>query len=142
MWYWFKLIAKNKNNVDKPKFQFKLTINNQTSTVGIGKYWNVQFYLDMKLNGQVRDDKNFTNISNGPYDDAFQTHLNTIVTIYTTELDTQDGDISIDFTFGTIYTPYAVVWYHAQLTSASNYKYNFYQAYVLTGGDNGAELNN
>ena len=72
--------------------------------------------------------------------DVFTTDKNTTTTLYSMILYSSLDYLTLDFTFGTFYSPVGAVWYHSQLTLANNYNYNFYKAYVENDYDNGTKL--
>ena len=124
-----------------PRFELKVAVNNQTSNVGVLQL--VCFYLDITVNGIAYNNNNFDNDPNlqkfnkkpiyGQKGlDIFIVNPNTEATLITTDLDPSLDFATIDFSFGTFYSPLGHVWYHAQLTMAYKYQYNFYKTYVNT----------
>ena len=115
------------NNVINSDFQLQLIIRNYTNNVGWGatKCENLTyFYLDISINGNTYTTKNFnSNIEKGPYQDVFKTPNNATTSIYTMNINNYDI-LAITFTFGTLYNPIGI-WFHAQLTSANDYRCNF-----------------
>ena len=129
------------NNSNPSWFQFNLIVNNKTSNVGAMA--QVCFYLDIKIMGITLDDRDFNddinlvklNTPNNGYvdyaaQDLFIVKLESSATLIANDYfpGTLDSPVPINFTFGTFYE-FGGAWYHAQLTFANNYQYNFKNVY-------------
>ena len=128
--------------LDATEYKLKLVLNNEATNVN-GNNDRTYFYLDIKINGKVYNDDDFNKQGTVPnnygYKDIFWTMQNTVLTLYTLNLSPSIAGLCIDFTFGTIYSPTGLVYYHSQLISTSNYKYDFHKKFYDTG-NNGINL--
>ena len=148
---------KIQTNTLPASYQFQLIINNKTSNVN-SNYPKVDpddsnspllwewFYIDLSINGKVYNYDDFKlndkskmiapeNPKNGSgnHKDVFATPSNSKVTLLSLIYNTNfTNAVTIYFTFGTYYDGGGNIWYHAQLTSANNYEYNFINQFVKT----------